>query len=530
MKPIKLALKNITKLNKFIFIFVNLCPWILGSTNGGKVSVNSVTETSLLVKKDDKPDDEEAYNAFLKVAEAQKEADGLHLFFFKVGHGNFILVRDKHSAIVVDAGGNKTADITAYIEELFKTCLGNATLRQIIITHNHEDHTNYVKDVKEWAKGELSSVQNPFHLSSRVISKQYELKLVQIKTIKGFEGISSIFDMFPIHNTGLSFLHPLTKITTKNKNDKSSVFVLTYQGIKVLFTGDATGLSLDNYVEKHQEGDNAIVDANRELLKNIHLFVMPHHGSSTEDSFRWTLYVTKHSPNLLASVICGDPFVDKYKDVRNWVRDISWPDSMRNRDINNLIYYWSARSEVHKKQTNTALFITGAEPCRCVYFKIQGGNLYKYDSTNKNFVHLVRRDVGLNDLYEDNDKVVKTEHVTGEIQMSNIPMNGGGFDRENSKKDSFNPGLSFTPIKKKEEKEQRVFTSRENQYVFDNRIEMVEQKEIQENGPNGNAISKDDDEENGMKEEKDMSSAFPSNVYKFQDAFDDNNDYMAYAS
>ena len=90
MNPIKLALKNITKLNKFIFIFVNLCSWILVSTNGWSFPVNSGMETSLLVKKDEKPDDDDAYQALLGILKDQKNVEGLHLFFFKVGHGNFI--------------------------------------------------------------------------------------------------------------------------------------------------------------------------------------------------------------------------------------------------------------------------------------------------------------------------------------------------------------------------------------------------------------------------------------------------------
>ena len=454
MKPIKLALKNITKLNKFIFIFVNLCPWVLGYGEG--------SPESTILKAVDNIGDPNAYQAFLEFARGQKDENGLHLFFFDVGHGNFILVRDKDNAMIVDAGGNKTADIMAYIKNLFETCLGNATLNQIIITHDHKDHTNYVEEVKKW--GNKDTVQeislNPFEFAT----------IIRWQVPSGS----------PISNATLSFLKQLTVLQANSQDDeaikryenhRSSVFVLTYQGLNVLFTGDATGVSLDNYVEKHQGSNLGIVAANRELLKNIHLFVMPHHGSSTEDSFRWTLYVTKHSPNLLASVICGDPFVDKYKDVRNWVRDISWPNSMRNADINNFIYYWSARSEIHAKKTNTALFITGAEPCRCVYFKIQGGNLYKYDSTRKNFVYLNGSNTGLplEDSYEAGEKVMpmadtmeEDETTTGEMmQMSNIPMNGGGFGmntpEENTQKmeevglgrnDSFNFSPQLTPIKK----------------------------------------------------------------------------------
>ena len=42
--------------------------------------------------------------------------------------------------------------------------------------------------------------------------------------------------------------------------------------------------------------------------------------------------------------------------------------------------------------------------------------------------------------------------------------------------------------------------------------------------------SKDEKGDNEMKENSGMSATFPSNVYKIQDAFDDDNDYMAYAS
>ena len=77
-----------------------------------------------------------------------------------MGHGNFILLRDKYNAIIVDAGAEKKTVAEGYIRELFLACLGEATLRQIIITHDHEDHTNYVytavKDlnIKNWVNQE----------------------------------------------------------------------------------------------------------------------------------------------------------------------------------------------------------------------------------------------------------------------------------------------------------------------------------------------------------------------------------------
>ena len=176
---------------------------------------------------------------------------------------------------------------------------------------------------------------------------------------------------------------------------------------------------------------------------------------------------------------------------------------------------------MHKKQTNTVLFITGAEPCRCVYFKIQGGELYKYDSTKQGFVPLDRYNTGLpqEDSYDADEENLTTVNTFWGMEIVGNTMNGGGFSMNRSTQEM--------------EKMEEIEISRIGQVTV--------QKEIQENGSNSNSMSEENDEESEIKEKKfggkdisedddSINSTFPSNVYKFQDAFDNENDYMAYAS
>ena len=128
MKSITLALINMMQLNKFVFILLNLCPLVLGC----KV-VNEKSFLSEITKKDDKPYSQESYDSFLEFAWKQKDENGLHLFFFDVGHGNFILVRNKYNAMLVDAGAEKKTVVEGYIKNLFLACLGMANPRQIIL-------------------------------------------------------------------------------------------------------------------------------------------------------------------------------------------------------------------------------------------------------------------------------------------------------------------------------------------------------------------------------------------------------------
>ena len=441
----KLALKNILKFIKNVLVLLSLYSYTYGCGNNGFEDGESMVAVN--------QEDETAYREFLAFTKKQTQTEGLHLFFFNVGHGNFILVRDKNNAMIVDAGsdnkntikkhdtgsenGTKVKD---YIKELFQHCLGAAVLRQIIITHNHKDHKNYVYDGSNNIIWELfTGVQKLW--SPEIITKPTKLHSVINKTI-------------------LSLLQPTNIVELITENDKSSVFTLTYDDIKVLFTGDATGKTLDNYVEKHQGVigfQKFVVDQNRKLLENVHLLVIPHHGSSTEDSFRWTLYILKHSNNLLASVISADAFVGQYKDIRSWIRDVSWPWTMKNTEIENYIQYWSAGNEKHQKRTQTALFITGAEPCRCVYFKIHDKKLFKYDAKKKDFIHLTGwcwflGDNGNN--YEGYDDVDNT--ITIEVEENNNEQNFNYFQDLPSEHSSvFNGNLmqkqkekELSPIKK----------------------------------------------------------------------------------
>ena len=66
MKSITLALINTMKLNKFVFILLNLCPLVLGC--GEEQSF-----LSEITKKDKKPYDKTAYEAFLAFAREQKK-------------------------------------------------------------------------------------------------------------------------------------------------------------------------------------------------------------------------------------------------------------------------------------------------------------------------------------------------------------------------------------------------------------------------------------------------------------------------
>ena len=88
-----------------------------------------------------------------------------------------------------------------------------------------------------------------------------------------------------------------------NPNDNSLVLSVSFDTHKILFTGDASGATLDAVVKNMD---------NTEKLKNVNCIVIPHHGSNRNGEFAWYYYVKDNIeknfnwPHIL-TLISSDP-------------------------------------------------------------------------------------------------------------------------------------------------------------------------------------------------------------------------------
>lgn len=295
----------------------------------------------------------------------------VHIYFFDVGQGNCILLRNETNAIIIDAGSlgceGRLATKFDDLKEIFKNCLGEkAKIKSIILTHQDVDHKNLVMDIL----GCKESVGGNIPIFSIEPSKTFRTKdypnLVEwnSESCIGKRGLNQVpYSVFSTYEEGIKYIEdflnklfceeedpPVDKFaflkanwttfpTTKRiaTNDICLVFAFKYEGFKVLFTGDTTGDALDNYIG---EQDNpAYYMRNREIIADTNVFVVPHHGSDNGWCWRWTLNVAKNSPKLITAIINVDPSASKHDHPQSWLVDVPWPKSMTTSGDTHKFFY-----------------------------------------------------------------------------------------------------------------------------------------------------------------------------------------------
>lgn len=80
--------------------------------------------------------------------------EALHVFIFKVGQGNFCMIKKGGNAIVVDAGSYSMQKVKFLnlkkLKIFFLLCLSNAKIKAVIITHADVDHYNFLKSLEHF--------------------------------------------------------------------------------------------------------------------------------------------------------------------------------------------------------------------------------------------------------------------------------------------------------------------------------------------------------------------------------------------
>ncbi len=167
-----------------------------------------------------------------------------------------------------------------------------------------------------------------------------------------------------LHNimgANVSVLSPMPNVVrTALDNNSSSLVIHVNFGVgSVLFTGDATGNTMDAVYGDTKNPDtlvSAVSRRNRSLLRRVNFLIAPHHGSETEGSPFWLSQIIKLSSNsFVGSMFCAPSYSSQFKHPNRYIDTILFPASAKSW-THEIGYYREAKRR--KKTTNNSLFIT----------------------------------------------------------------------------------------------------------------------------------------------------------------------------
>lgn len=148
-----------------------------------------------------------------------------------------------------------------------------------------------------------------------------------------------------------NFLIPINGLLNPaKKNSQSLVFTFEHNGSTVLFTGDATGDTLEgilghpkkstknkkviaenflngNIASSPEEIISAISSRNRDLLRHINLFLNPHHGAEDKGCSNWLPTIIRLSQENFCGAIFSAPGGGQHGHPRNWIDFVEFPQS-----------------------------------------------------------------------------------------------------------------------------------------------------------------------------------------------------------
>lgn len=185
----------------------------------------------------------------------------LEVAVLSVGQADAILITVDGKSMLLDAGESDTSgDVCDYIESR-----GILKLDYIVCTHPHTDHIGGMPAVIARFEPEVCYVSPREHTTATYEKLMDALEEYGVETVIPKPG-----DTLSLGSAQIEFLAPIGA-DYEEINDFSLVFMLTCQGQKLLFTGDAESVSEADMLDKGYELE-------ADFLK------VGHHGSKTSSS------------------------------------------------------------------------------------------------------------------------------------------------------------------------------------------------------------------------------------------------------
>jgi len=206
------------------------------------------------------------------------------MFNFPDHGGEAIFLRHKEKAILVDGGEGGKREHKELGKKLRSSLEGKAKLQAIVLSHNHQDHSNAISSMLKGDRTILEDNVKFYHQneprpSSKFFKKicdQLDKKKIVKVSINEWEDISlpSWKGNSPIR----LFCGP--KISGSSARFYRSILMrFPFGSAKFLFTGD-----IDTTPTEEDLVDDTIT---KRFLKNVHVLKITHHGShnGTGDNF-----------------------------------------------------------------------------------------------------------------------------------------------------------------------------------------------------------------------------------------------------
>ena len=189
---------------------------------------------------------------------------GLNLNVVDVGQGLFINLDYNRYNFIFDAGSNSD-NIGKYVVSPYLIKHGKKDLDSIFISHFHEDHYSGVNDIIDNSK--VKNIFSSYENDNKLIDKDYII-------------LNSNHSFNLKNNFKIKILWPDKNYSSSNENNMSNVYVVEYDNIKILITGDM-----------EEEVEEIIIDR----LSDVDIVIVPHHGSKTSSS---ESFINKIKPEL----------------------------------------------------------------------------------------------------------------------------------------------------------------------------------------------------------------------------------------
>ncbi|MFA7366923.1 MAG: DNA internalization-related competence protein ComEC/Rec2 [Bacilli bacterium] len=168
--------------------------------------------------------------------------------FLDLYYGESTIIIEKGRVIIIDTGDGRNDELSIFLKSI-----GVKKIDFLILTHNHDDHN-----------GETINLINNFKVKNIILSEFDD------SIYAGLDNVIIVKKIDTISVGDIEMIIYPPKINSTNVNDNSLIVKLNYKGFDVLFTGDATKLSENEY-----------------NYGKIDVLKVGHHGSntSTADEF-----------------------------------------------------------------------------------------------------------------------------------------------------------------------------------------------------------------------------------------------------
>jgi hypothetical protein len=248
--------------------------------------------------------------------------DGLAIYVFSVGVGNFVIIRYKADVLVVDCGG-VGCFTSAASKDRVRNIVGNCDRVTCIISHDHQDHYSALGILDQCLPNIPKENKNFYHgwfdrsrkvERSRVILQERSIDLL---TCLG-------------NDISICWIIPSKRVMNAHPHINNLVLGIRYGDISFVFPGDA---NQDWLSENHQKLKNLIQE-----LQGVNFLLISHHGSMNDTGFVMQHAIERSNVNGAANankemlcVISSHPGRGKYYMPRQGIQSLFSP--CRNNEI-----------------------------------------------------------------------------------------------------------------------------------------------------------------------------------------------------